>query len=43
MNRGVWKGGMAKSPDLLQEDIDIMFATNVNVLINMTQAIPPSS
>jgi len=41
MNRGVWRGGMAKSPDLLKEDIDIMFATNVTGFINMTQAILP--
>jgi 3-hydroxy acid dehydrogenase / malonic semialdehyde reductase len=39
--RGVAKGGMARSPDLLREDIDIMFATNVTGLINMTQAILP--
>jgi 3-hydroxy acid dehydrogenase/malonic semialdehyde reductase len=32
---------MARSPDLLKEDIDIMFATNVAGLINMTQAILP--
>jgi 3-hydroxy acid dehydrogenase / malonic semialdehyde reductase len=41
LDRGVAKGGMAKSPDLLKEDIDIMFATNVTGLINMTQAILP--
>ena len=31
--------GIARSPDIAPEDIDIMFATNVTGLINMTQAI----
>jgi 3-hydroxy acid dehydrogenase/malonic semialdehyde reductase len=33
---------MARSPDLLREGIDIMFATNVTGLIRMTQAILPT-
>jgi 3-hydroxy acid dehydrogenase/malonic semialdehyde reductase len=33
--------GMAKAPDILQDDIAIMFNTNVHGLINMTQAIMP--
>ena len=33
--------GTAKAPDILQEDIDTMFSTNVTGLINMTQAILP--
>lgn len=32
---------MAQAPDIKAEDIDIMFATNVTGLINMTQAILP--
>lgn len=34
--------GVAKSPEILEEDINVMFATNVNGLINMTQAILPN-
>lgn len=33
--------GMAQAPNIVPEDIDIMFATNVTGLINMTQAILP--
>jgi len=33
--------GVAKAPDIAPEDINIMFATNVTGLINMTQAILP--
>jgi 3-hydroxy acid dehydrogenase/malonic semialdehyde reductase len=33
---------VAKAPEILEEDINVMFATNVNGLINMTQAILPS-
>lgn len=33
--------GTAKAPDILPEDIDVMMATNVTGLINMTQAIMP--
>ncbi len=33
--------GTAKAPDILSEDIEIMMATNVTGLINMTQAIMP--
>lgn len=33
--------GTAKAPDILSEDIEIMMATNVTGLINMTQAIIP--
>lgn len=32
---------MAKAPEIAEEDVDIMFATNVTGLINMTQAILP--
>lgn len=39
-NAGLVKG-VAKAPDILPEDIDIMFSTNVTGLINMTQAILP--
>lgn len=39
-NAGLVKG-VAKAPDILPEDIDIMFSTNVTGLINMTQAIMP--
>lgn len=31
--------GVARAPEIADEDIDIMFATNVTGLINMTQAI----
>ncbi|KAI8711600.1 hypothetical protein NCS52_01423900 [Fusarium sp. LHS14.1] len=34
--------GVAKAPEIVEEDMDIMFATNVIGLINMTQAILPS-
>lgn len=34
-------GGTARSPDLKKEDVDIMFATNVTGLINVTQAVLP--
>ena len=33
--------GTAQAPDIADEDINIMFSTNVNGLINMTQAILP--
>lgn len=33
--------GVAKSPDIAAEDINIMFSTNAVGLINMTQAILP--
>lgn len=33
--------GVAKAPEIATEDIDTMFTTNVNGLINMTQAILP--
>jgi 3-hydroxy acid dehydrogenase/malonic semialdehyde reductase len=33
--------GIAKAPEILEEDISIVFATNVTGLINMTQAILP--
>ena|SRR5436305_10847608 len=33
--------GVAKAPDILEEDIEVMFSTNVMGLINMTQAILP--
>lgn len=33
--------GMAKAPDISDEDIDIMISTNVTGLINMTQAVLP--
>lgn len=32
---------MAKAPDIAEEDLNVMFATNVTGLINMTQAILP--
>ncbi|CRG87098.1 putative oxidoreductase C521,03 [Talaromyces islandicus] len=34
--------GVAKAPEILEEDMDIMFKTNVTGLINMTQAILPT-
>lgn len=37
-NAGLVKG-MAKSPDIKAEDIDVMFATNVTGLITMTQEV----
>jgi 3-hydroxy acid dehydrogenase / malonic semialdehyde reductase len=39
-NAGLVKG-KDKAPDILPEDIDIMFSTNVTGLINMTQAVLP--
>jgi len=39
-NAGLVKG-IAKSPDITAEDINIMFSTNTIGLINMTQAILP--
>lgn len=39
-NSGLVKG-IARSPEISQEDIDIMFSTNVTGLIAMTQAILP--
>jgi 3-hydroxy acid dehydrogenase/malonic semialdehyde reductase len=33
--------GVDKAPDIKEEDINIMFQTNVTGLINMTQAILP--
>lgn len=33
--------GNAKAPDIAEEDINVMFATNVTGLINMTQAVLP--
>ncbi|KAJ3536407.1 hypothetical protein NM208_g5718 [Fusarium decemcellulare] len=39
-NAGLVKG-VAKAPEILEEDINVMFATNVTGLINMTQAILP--
>ncbi|MCJ1275835.1 hypothetical protein MMC21_003639 [Puttea exsequens] len=38
--RGLVKG-KAKAPDIAEEDIDVMFSTNVTGLINMTQAVMP--
>jgi 3-hydroxy acid dehydrogenase/malonic semialdehyde reductase len=40
LNSGLVKG-MATAPDILDEDIRIMWDTNVTGLINMTQAILP--
>lgn len=39
-NAGLVKG-VARAPEIATEDIDTMFKTNVNGLINMTQAILP--
>ncbi|KAH9897295.1 hypothetical protein F4778DRAFT_772084 [Xylariomycetidae sp. FL2044] len=39
-NAGLVKG-VAKAPEIAEEDLNIMFATNVTGLINMTQAILP--
>ncbi|CAG8971614.1 hypothetical protein HYALB_00008007 [Hymenoscyphus albidus] len=39
-NAGLVKG-VAKAPEIAEEDIAVMFATNVTGLINMTQAILP--
>src|SRR3982075_2154465 len=33
--------GVAQAPNITSEDLEIMFATNVTGLINMTQAILP--
>jgi 3-hydroxy acid dehydrogenase/malonic semialdehyde reductase len=33
--------GVAKAPEIAEEDMNIMFTTNVTGLINMTQAILP--
>ena len=32
---------MAQAPSIAEEDINVMFATNVSGLINMTQAVLP--
>uniref|UniRef100_A0A8H7KCG0 Oxidoreductase n=1 Tax=Bionectria ochroleuca TaxID=29856 RepID=A0A8H7KCG0_BIOOC len=39
-NAGLVKG-VAKAPEIAEEDINVMFATNVTGLINMTQAVLP--
>ncbi|RQM04539.1 hypothetical protein DH86_00004441 [Scytalidium sp. 3C] len=39
-NAGLVKG-VAKAPEIAEEDINIMFSTNVTGLINMTQAVLP--
>lgn len=39
-DRGLVKG-VAKAPEIAEEDINVMFATNVTGLINVTQAILP--
>ncbi|KAI0538079.1 hypothetical protein GGR58DRAFT_318830 [Xylaria digitata] len=39
-NAGLVKG-VAKAPEIAEEDVDIMFSTNVTGLINVTQAILP--
>lgn len=39
-NRGLVKG-TARAPEILEEDVNVMFATNVTGLINMTQAVLP--
>ncbi|KAF2650437.1 NAD(P)-binding protein [Lophiostoma macrostomum CBS 122681] len=39
-NAGLVKG-VAKAPEISEEDMNIMFATNVTGLINMTQAVLP--
>lgn len=33
--------GVARAPEIAEEDMNVMFATNVTGLINMTQAILP--
>jgi 3-hydroxy acid dehydrogenase/malonic semialdehyde reductase len=38
--RGMVKGN-AKAPEILEEDINVMFGTNVTGLINITQAVLP--
>ncbi|KAK7429403.1 hypothetical protein QQZ08_003995 [Neonectria magnoliae] len=40
-NAGLVKG-VAKAPEIAEDDINVMFATNVTGLINMTQAVLPS-
>jgi 3-hydroxy acid dehydrogenase / malonic semialdehyde reductase len=39
-NRGLVKG-IAKAPDIAEEDINTMWSVNVQGLINMTQAVLP--
>ncbi|KAH8594530.1 NADP-dependent L-serine/L-allo-threonine dehydrogenase-like protein ydfG [Bisporella sp. PMI_857] len=39
-NAGLVKG-VAKAPEIAEEDLNIMFATNVTGVINMTQAVLP--
>lgn len=39
-NAGLVKG-MAKAPEISEEDMNVMFSTNVTGLINMTQAVLP--
>lgn len=41
LNSGLVKG-VAKAPEIAEEDINVMFATNVTGLINTTQEILPS-
>lgn len=41
LNSGLVKG-VAKAPEIAEDDVEIMFKTNVTGLINMTQAILPS-
>lgn len=38
--RGLVKG-VAQAPDIAEEDMNVMFQTNVTGLINMTQAVLP--
>ncbi|CAK7242271.1 MAG: hypothetical protein STHCBS139747_003758 [Sporothrix thermara] len=33
--------GMARAPEIAEEDMNVMFATNVTGLVNMTQAVMP--
>lgn len=33
--------GIAKAPEILEEDVNVMISTNVTGLINMTQAVLP--
>ncbi|KAK9851002.1 putative oxidoreductase [Penicillium brevicompactum] len=40
-NAGLVKG-VAKAPEIAEDDLEVMFKTNVTGLINMTQAILPS-
>lgn len=40
IERGLVKG-TARAPEILEEDVNVMFATNVTGLINMTQAVMP--